>query len=186
MSSYITPLLCDTVNHSLAIGFMPSSLKSAVVAPVLISSTLNQNKLKHCRLVSNLTHTSKLIKRVVSKHIVKNCELNNINNYQQSAYKVNHSTETALMKVQKDTIQPVDSQGDALLVLFDLFAFEDICFNLTIEDFVLVQLQELRVEFKWFFRSSRYISVGPWSSIYWVSISGLFLFFLDTRVSDDY
>ena len=40
----------------------------------------------------------------------------------QSAYKPIHSTETALLRVQNDILQAVNSEGGAILVLLDLSA----------------------------------------------------------------
>ena len=52
----------------------------------------------------------------------------------QSAYRVNHSTETALLKVQNDILQALDSQQVAVLVLLDLSAAFD-----TIDHCILLQ-----------------------------------------------
>ena len=43
----------------------------------------------------------------------------------QSAYRQLHSTETALLRVQNDILQAVDSAGGAILVLLDLSAAFD-------------------------------------------------------------
>ena len=43
----------------------------------------------------------------------------------QSAYRQLHSTETALLRVQNDILQAVDSEGGAILVLLDLSAAFD-------------------------------------------------------------
>ena len=43
----------------------------------------------------------------------------------QSAYRKNHSTETALLKVTNDTLMEMNSQHAALLVLLDLSAAFD-------------------------------------------------------------
>ena len=43
----------------------------------------------------------------------------------QSAYKQLHNTETALLRVQNDILQAVDSRGGAIRVLLDLSAAFD-------------------------------------------------------------
>ena len=48
-----------------------------------------------------------------------------MNNEYQSAYRENHSTETALLHVQNDLFQAVDKSGAAVLVLLDLLAAFD-------------------------------------------------------------
>ena len=134
----LMPFLCDIVNDSLASGHVPSTLKSAHVIPALKKPSLNPNDFKNYRPISNLACISKIIERSVSSQLKEHCALNKIDMYYQSAYKVNHSTETALMRVQNDLLKAVDSQGGAVLVLLDLSAAFD-----TIDHQVLLRtLQE--------------------------------------------
>ena len=57
------------------------------------------SSLKKFRLVSNLSFVSKLIERAAFNHIQVS---NNLYPVAQSAYRRNHSTETALLKVTND------------------------------------------------------------------------------------
>ena len=72
--------------------------------------------------VSNLTFLSQVLERVVparlSEYLTANCLLEP----RQSAYRANHSTETALLRVQSDLLMTVDEGDAAFLVLLDLSA----------------------------------------------------------------
>ena len=66
---------------------MPSSLKNALICPLLKKPSLDPNELKNYRLVSNLHFLSKLIEKAVVKQInsyLQNTSLLEIN---QSAYR---------------------------------------------------------------------------------------------------
>jgi hypothetical protein len=72
-----------------------------------------------------LAYLSKLIERVVASRFVAHLQTNNLYEYMQSAYRKYHSTETALLHVQNDILQAIDSHGAAILVLLDLSAAFD-------------------------------------------------------------
>ena len=78
--------------------------------------------LKNFRSVSNLTYLSKIIERVAVVRLNQHLIQNGLHEVLQSAYKQNHSTETALLKVQNDLFMAIDSFGRAVFVLFDLSA----------------------------------------------------------------
>ena len=76
-----------------------------------------------------------MVKRL-NQHFTKN----GIHEVLHSAYKQNHTTETALLKVQNDLLMAIDAYGGAVLILLDLSAAFD-----TIDQTILLQrLQELR------------------------------------------
>ena len=134
------PTLVSIVNASLSSGEFPSSLKEAVITPVLKKPSLDAESLKNYRPVSNLPFLSKLIEREVSQQLTKHLEANSINNKFQSAYKTHHSTETALTRVQNDILHAVDRKGGAILVLLDLSAAFD-----TIDHSLLLGMLERRM-----------------------------------------
>ena len=121
----LLPVITKIVNISLSQGMIPSSLKKAVVVPLLKKSSLNQEVLKHFRPVSNLSYLSKVIERVVAKRIRDHMDLNNLHELLQSAYKKFHSCETALLKVKDDILRAIDDKKCVLLVLLDLSAAFD-------------------------------------------------------------
>ena len=72
----------------------------------------------------------------LNQHLIQN----GLHGVLQSAYKQNHSTETALLKVQND-LMAIDKYGGAVLILLDLSAVFD-----TIDHTILLQrLHELGI-----------------------------------------
>jgi len=65
----VLPVLTDIVNKSLSEGKMPSSLKEAVLRPLLKKPGLDSEVLKNYRPISNLPFLSKLIEKVVAARI---------------------------------------------------------------------------------------------------------------------
>ena len=92
-------------------------------------TTLKEDRLsidpKNFRPVSNLTYLSKLIERVVCAQISKMAEKSGNTEPLQSAYKRNHSTEMALLKVKANILHAMDNQRVVCLTLLDLSASFD-------------------------------------------------------------
>ena len=65
----LLPILTQIVNMSLSSGTVPSSMKRAVISPLLKKVNLNPEDLKHIRPVSNLSFVSKLVERVVASRL---------------------------------------------------------------------------------------------------------------------
>ena len=92
---------------------------------------------KNFRPVSNLSYLSKLIERVVCAQISEMAEKSGNTKPLQSAYKKNHSTEMALLKVKADILQAMDDQRVVCLILWDLSA----AFNTVSHQLLLNRLQ---------------------------------------------
>ena len=121
----IIPVLTLIVNSSLECASFPSELKKAFLTPLLKKAILDCEILKNYRPVSNLSFLSKLIERIVCIQLVDHLKRNDLYEVFQSAYRQLHSTETALLRVQNDLLQAVDTHGGAILVLLDLSAAFD-------------------------------------------------------------
>jgi hypothetical protein len=121
----LLPVVTSIVNLSMSTSRMPTSMKKAVVTPLLKKPNLDAELLKNYRPVSNLSFISKLIERVVAIHLSDHLMTNNLEEVMQSAYKPHHSTETALIKVHNDILRAVDRGQCVLLVLLDLSAAFD-------------------------------------------------------------
>ena len=104
---------------------MPTSLKHAVVTPLLKKSSLDNENLKNYRPVSNLPYLGKCIEKVAIKQMEDHLSENNLHEPLQSAYKTYHSTETALVKVTNDILLALDKRQCVYLVLLDLSAAFD-------------------------------------------------------------
>ena len=108
------------MNTSLSCAEFPKELKRAFLTPLIKKIILDAEILKNYRPVSNLSFLSKLIERIVCVQLVNHLDKNGLYEVFQSAYRQMHSTETALLRVQNDILQAVDSRGCAILVLLDL------------------------------------------------------------------
>ena len=77
------------------------------------------------RPVSNLPYLSKLTESAVVTQLRDHNEYNGLIPTHASSYRKYHSTEAALLKVQSDIFESMDSQNVTLLVLLDLSAAFD-------------------------------------------------------------
>ena len=76
---------------------MPGGFKHAGVSPLIKKNhTLQRGPEKNCP-VSRLCFTSKLVQRAVAKQLNDHIQAEDLDNQYQSAYKMAHSTETALL-----------------------------------------------------------------------------------------
>ena len=135
------PILTDIINNSLQNGKFPDKLKNAAVWPLLKKANLPLED-KNYRPVSNLSYVGKIIERAACDQIVEfalqtgNIERN------QSAYRVGHSTESALLKVKSDLLYAMDNQEVTCLMLLDLSAAFD-----TVDHDLLLNRLHLRYGF---------------------------------------
>ena len=95
----LAPVIADPVNAYLATGVFPSALKSAIVKPLPKKPGLDSEVLKNLCPVSNLSFISKVIEKVVASQLLDHMVENRLLESFQSAYRVGHSTETALLRV---------------------------------------------------------------------------------------
>ena len=123
--SALSPVLTDIVNRSLQEGYFPMSMREALVSPLLKKPSLDQETFKNYRPVSNLSFLSKVIERVVAFQLGQYLTENGLHHPFQSAYRPNHSVETALVRVHNDIMQALDKQQGVILVLLDLSAAFD-------------------------------------------------------------
>ena len=117
----LTPIT-NIVNYSRQEGSFPSCFKTAHVTPLLKKAGLDRNILKNYRPVSNLSYISKLIEKAVTRQINEHIAREGISKENQSAYRVFHSTETALLKIQNDIATSMNKGTAVGLVLLDLSA----------------------------------------------------------------
>ena len=81
--------------------------------------------LKIYRPVSNRSYLSKVIEKVISIRILGHILDNNIVGSFQSAYRADHSCETALLRVYNDIVTTVGKGKGSFLVLLDVSAAFD-------------------------------------------------------------
>jgi len=113
------------MNTSLKTGTVPDTFKSAIVRPLLKKHNLDPNNLKNYRPVSNLPFLSKLLEKLVLKQLNTHLSTHSLLHPFQSAYRQNHSTETALLHILNSILNSSDSGNITLLTLLDLSAAFD-------------------------------------------------------------
>ena len=86
-------------------------------------SLVYRNLLKNYRPVSNLSFISKLIEKAIANQLNSYINKEGLSNLNQSAYKILHSTTTALLKIQNDIAALMDSGKAVVLTLLDVFFF---------------------------------------------------------------
>ena len=121
----LLPAITNIVNLSLSSSTVPQQFKDAVVTPILKKASLNPEILKNYRPVSNLPYISKIVEKAASLQISSHLEKNDLSDIYQSAYKKQHSIETALVRVQNDLLMALDSGCSVILLMLDLSAAFD-------------------------------------------------------------
>ena len=121
----LLPYITAVVNNSLVSGSFPESFKSAIVRPVLKKPSLDPENFGNYRPISNLPFLSKITEKVVLAQLLKHLQTNKLLYHLQSAYRSDHSTETALLKICNDILSALDDKNVALLSLLDLSAAFD-------------------------------------------------------------
>ncbi|KAI0214517.1 putative RNA-directed DNA polymerase from transposon BS [Lamellibrachia satsuma] len=114
------PYLVAIVNNSFKQGLFPITLRTAIVKPLLKSDTLDKDMLKNYRPVSNIAFVGKVLEKVAVRRLLDHLTLNGLHEEYQSAYKMLHSTETALLRVQHDIASVLDKNRAMLFVMLDL------------------------------------------------------------------
>ena len=134
----VVPHVTDSINISIKSGCIPSSMKGALVRPLLKKATLGLI-MKNYHPVLDLNFCSNVIKWVVADQLVPHVESNNLMEPNQSTYRTNNSTETTILKVKSDILGSMDKGKAVCLVLLDLSA----AFDTTIHSILLQRLQDI-------------------------------------------
>lgn len=113
-------------------------------------SGLDCNVLSNFRPVSNLPFLAKVLEKVVLKQLQEHLSTNNLIDVFQSAYRKDHSTETAVLSVLDSLLTQNDEKQISLVALLDLSAAFD-----TLDHSVMLQRLNLSFGFrgyvlKWF------------------------------------
>ena len=108
-------LLNELIKRSLQTGIFPSSLKEALVKPLLKQTTLELID-KNYQPEWNLAFIGKMLEWAVTDQLMDYTHENNLMEPLQSAYRPQHSTKTASLKVKSDIHQAIDNQEVMCLV----------------------------------------------------------------------
>ena len=118
LDSILLPLT-DLFRSSLATGIFPQCIKSALVTPILKKRCLDHNHLNNYRPVSNICFIAKIQEKPVLSQVSSYLNSHNPYNTCQSAYRPDHSTETAPLKVVNDLFLSLNKGIISVLALFD-------------------------------------------------------------------
>ncbi len=113
------------VNMSISHGVFPDQMKIAYVNLFLKKPFLCSDDLNNYRPESLLSFLSKVVERVVCRQLTRHLIKYNLYVLVQSAYRSDHSTETALLKVVNDLLLVLDNSDAAVLTLLDQSAAFD-------------------------------------------------------------
>ena len=112
-------LILEIVNQSLESGIFPNSLKISHVIPILKKLNLDKNVFSNYRPISSISIISKILEKCVLFQFRQYLEENNLLIEEQSAYRGNHSCETALIKIFDDIYTVVDKDTSVVVTLLD-------------------------------------------------------------------
>ena len=145
----ITPVSTNMINLSLSTGTIPSSWKDAIILPSLKSGKKDLVKENYCP-ISNLSFASKICEKAVAMQFNVHLVKNNLMEPFQSAYRPNHSTQTALVRVCNDILHAIDQRKITILVLLDLSAAFDTMDHQILLDRLHIHFRVCGVALDWF------------------------------------
>ena len=116
----LLPFVTRLVNTSLLAGRLLVSQRHVTVTPLLKKSGLDAANMANYRPVSNLSFMSKVVERTVAIQLYEYLVTHDLLPRYQSAYRKNHSTETAFLRVWCDVLMAADRRQVTLLCLLDL------------------------------------------------------------------
>ena len=130
----LAPVLLHIINSCISQNCFPDSLKKALITPIIKDETKNCEEFQNYRPISNLEFLSKLLERVIYVQLTKYIEKYNLHARFQSAYKPNHSCETAMAYVINDIQKLLEEKHNVVLAMLDLSsAFDTVDHKLLID-----------------------------------------------------
>lgn len=125
LSDVFAPIIAGLCNASFDQCILPADQKRAITRPLLKKPSLDASDLNNYRPISNLSFLSKTIERLVDARFVSYADENSLSPVYQSAYRTQHSTETALVHLYNDMVATLDQGEVGVLVLLDMSAAFD-------------------------------------------------------------
>ena len=133
----LCPSILQLVNSVIETGVFPQTLKHAIVSPVIKDANGDKENLKNYRPISNTPILAKIIEKTILIQLNAYLTANNLINELQSAYKKDHSCETAVLKIVNDIQEEISKSNMVILLMLDLSAAFD-----TIDQDVLLAMLE--------------------------------------------
>ena len=116
------PVIAHMANLSFAQCRFPAAFKTAQVLPLLKKPGLDKEQFSNYRPISNLTTVSKVIERLALNRLRPHLLSSPCFARLQSAYRPQHSTETALLHVMNSVYAAADNHRATVLVGLDISA----------------------------------------------------------------
>ena len=137
----ISSILAHIINVSFKVGIFPDRWKKAIIKPIpKVTVPLSPGEY---RPISLLPALSKIIEKLANRQIVFYLIKHDLLDPYQSAYKKNHSTQTALLKLTEDIYDTIDDSEITLLVLLDFSkAFDTVNHRLLLAKLNILGFQE--------------------------------------------
>lgn len=118
-------VLCEIINLSLHSATFPDDFKHGILKPKLKHHSLDQEMMNNYRPLTNLQFLLKLIEKCVHSQFDAHLASNNLHETFQSAYKANHSIETAMLRIYNDVVMSLGAKKSVLLLTSDISAAFD-------------------------------------------------------------
>ena len=100
----LAPIWTNIVNKSIEEGTVSKCWKEVIVLPVQKNNNLGTD-LTNCWPINHLTFFSKLMEKIILNQLWNHFKTNNLLPNYQSAYRANHSTETAILNLCDNILQ---------------------------------------------------------------------------------
>ncbi len=126
------PLIARLTTLCFQEGVFPSIYKTASVTPLLKKKGLDCDNITNYRPISNLHTISKIVERLFLSRVLNHVEQAPCFNRFQSAYRRNHSTETAILRLLNDVYTTADNKSRTMLIQLDLSAAFDTIDHITL------------------------------------------------------
>lgn len=173
-SDVIAPYIAYIINRSVDTGIFPDSLKEARVTPLFKSG--DKDDLGNYRPISILPTLSKLFERHIADQIHLYFKETNIIHQNQSGFRRNHSSHTALLRLIESWLRDIDNGKMIGAVFLDLRkAFDLVDHQILLHKLKLYHFSEKSIQlFKSYLSNRRQlVKVGNLKSNYSVITSGV-------------
>ena len=121
----LCPIILRIVNSIISQSEFPKALKHAVITPILKNPKLDPELYNNFRPVSSLPFLSKVSEKAIHDQLTEYLQRNCLYSRFQSAYRKNHSCETALTKLVDDLQKLTFNRNNVLLIMLDSSAAFD-------------------------------------------------------------
>ena len=117
----IAPVITGIYNSSVDQGTVSDNLKEALLKPMIKKPNM-ELEFPNFTPISNLSFLSKIWEKGVCRELMCHADFTGHLEPLQSAYRSNHSCETALLKVKTDILSATENQEVVCLIMLDLSA----------------------------------------------------------------